>query len=137
VVVQEVAPAALQPTVEQQPTPEPKAAPVATPTYPKGCEHYAALVSKYDWDFRLMLAIAKAESGCNPAAKGDTTLTYWQKGRIYGYSLSLFQVRILPGREHCDTTDPQVNVACAYAIYKGQGLNAWTVYKTGAYRKYL
>lgn len=107
------------------------------PSHPNGCEHYVQLVSQYDWDVATMLAIAKAESGCRPAAKGDTTLTYEQNGRIYGYSVGLFQVRVLPGRESCDSFDPQVNVDCAYRIYKSQGYNAWTVYKKGTYKKFL
>ena len=84
-----------------------------------------------------MLAIAKAESGCRSNARGDGHLTYTQNSRTYGYSLGLFQVRILPGREHCDTNEVQVNVRCAYNIYKGQGLSAWSVYSNGAYKKHL
>ena len=84
-----------------------------------------------------MLAIAKAESSCNYNATGDTTLTYYQNGRQYGYSVGYFQIRILPGREHCDTHDIATNVACAYSIYRSQGLNAWSVYTNGKYKRYL
>ena len=84
-----------------------------------------------------MVAISKAESNCRPEAKGDTTLTYRKNGRIYGYSLSVLQVRILPGREHCDTHNVDINVRCAYAIYKSQGYKAWSVYSSNKYRRYL
>lgn len=94
-------------------------------------------VSKYDWDINTMMAIAHAESSCRPEAKGDTSITYVLNGRIYGYSLGAFQVRILPGREDCDTHDVATNVACAYKIYKGQGLKAWSVYSSGKYLGFL
>lgn len=84
-----------------------------------------------------MLAIMQAESSCNPNATGDRTLTFQQNGRTYGYSVSLLQVRILPGREHCDSHDPATNIACAYQIWRGQGYRAWSVYTNGKYRRYL
>lgn len=84
-----------------------------------------------------MTAIAKAESNCRIDAKGDTTLTYTQNDRVYGYSLGVFQVRILPGREKCDSYDVAKNIACAYKIYKSQGLKAWTCFTNKSYLKYL
>ena len=89
----------------------------------------------------LIVAIAKAESNCRAEAKGDTTLTFKAehngKLRTYGYSLSALQVRILPGREQCDTHDLATNVACAYKIYQGQGYKAWSVFTNGKYKKNL
>lgn len=84
-----------------------------------------------------MKAIMQAESSCNENATGDTSLTFIQNGRTYGYSVSLFQVRILPGREHCDSHDPATNIACAYHVWKSQGYKAWSVYTSGKYLKYL
>ena len=101
-----------------------------------GCERFRPLVQKYDWDVNTMLAIMQAESSCNPNETGDKSLTFQQNGRTYGYSVSLLQVRILPGREHCDSHDPATNIACAYRIWKGQGYEAWTVYTNGKYRRY-
>ena len=101
------------------------------------CEQLALELQKYDWDSRLMLAIATAESSCRSNAVGDGSLAYYQNGRKYGYSVGFFQIRILPGREHCDTFDIATNVACAYKIYQGQGLTAWSVYSNGMYAKYL
>lgn len=74
---------------------------------------------------------------CNPNATGDGHLTYQVNGRTYGYSVSALQVRILPGREHCDTEDLSVNVKCAYAIWQGQGYAAWTMFNNGEYKKWL
>ena len=85
----------------------------------------------------MMTAIAEAESHCRVTATGDTSLTYKQNGRVYGYSVSAFQVRILPGREHCDRHDLATNVACAHAIWRSQGYKAWSVYTNGKYKEYL
>lgn len=81
-----------------------------------------------------MVAISKAESHCRADAVGDKTLTYKKNGRTYGYSIGALQVRILPGREWCETGD---YYACAHSIWKGQGYKAWSVYSSGAYKKYL
>ena len=94
-------------------------------------------VQKYDWDVNTMLAIAKAESGYRKDAVGDQTLTYQNNGRTYGYSVGMFQIRILEGREDCDTFDIPTNVSCAYRIYKGQGLSAWSCFSNGSYRQFL
>lgn len=102
-----------------------------------GCERFRPLVAKYDWDVRVMLAIMKAESSCNPNATGDKSLTFQRNGRTYGYSVSLFQVRILPGREHCDSYNPVTNIACAYKVWRGQGYKAWSVYTNSKYKEYL
>jgi len=93
-------------------------------------------IKDYDWDVRLMTAIAMAESGC-VMQRGDGHLTSVVDGRTYGYSLGVLQVRILPGRERCDTEDPAVLMSCAYNIYKGQGLSAWTMYTNGRYLRFL
>lgn len=103
----------------------------------QGCEAFRGLVAKYDWDVRTMLAIMRAESGCDPNVTGDTSLTFTQNGRTYGYSVSLFQVRVLPGREACDSHDPATNIACAYRVWKSQGYKAWSVYTNGKYAKFL
>ena len=81
-----------------------------------------------------MVAIAQAESHCRADAVGDTSLTYQQNGRTYGYSVGALQVRILPGREWCENGD---YYECAHTIWKGQGYNAWSVYTSGKYRRYL
>ena len=102
-----------------------------------GCERFQPLLEKYDWDVRTMLAIMRAESGCDPNVTGDTSLTFTQNGRTYGYSVSLFQVRVLPGREACDSHDSATNISCAYMIWKSQGYKAWSVYTNGRYLRFL
>lgn len=80
-----------------------------------------------------MVAISQAESNCREDAVGDTTLTYEESGRTYGYSVGALQVRILPGREWCEGGD---YYACAHEIYLSQGYNAWSVYSSGRYLEY-
>jgi hypothetical protein len=102
------------------------------------CDAVKAEVSKYSgWNTQVMTAIAQAESHCRTEARGDTHLTYVKSGRVYGYSLSVLQVRILPGREHCDSNDLSTNVKCAYAIWQGQGYKAWSTYSDGKYKQYM
>ena len=120
--------------VEVSPTPQKPAVEAARVG---GCERFQPLLEKYDWDVRTMLAIMRAESGCDPNVTGDTSLTFIQNGRTYGYSVSLFQVRVLPGREACDSHDPATNISCAYRVWKSQGYKAWSVYTSGKYLKYL
>lgn len=121
--------------------PAPANLPPAIPVKP--CEALRAEVSKYpDWNPAIMVAIAHEEGfykgvRCNPKASGDGHLTYQQNGWTYGYSVSALQVRILPGREHCDSKDLSVNVKCAHAIWQGQGYEAWTMYNNGEYKKWL
>jgi hypothetical protein len=103
-----------------------------------GCDAVRAEIAKYrGWDTTIMTAVSKGESNCNTQAKGDTTLTYENNGRVYGYSVGVLQVRILEGREHCDSYDLSVNVKCAYEIWQRQGMKAWTVYNSGKYKKFL
>lgn len=121
---------------------EPVKAVVEAPVQPQpiltGCDAVRAEVSKYkDWDVNLMVAISQAESSCRVDALGDTSLKYEQFGRTYGYSVSVFQVRILPGREHCDRLDLEVNVKCAYGVWVNQGYRAWSVYGSGRYLDFL
>ena len=103
-----------------------------------GCDLVRSEVSKYSgWDVNVMVAISQAESGCNPNATGDTSLTYQENGRTYGYSVGVFQVRILLGRESCDTHDLKANVACAYKVWQGQGYRAWSVYSNNRYLSFM
>ena len=99
------------------------------------CEEVLNGVSRWtDWDINLMVAIAKAESNCHSDRVGDTNLTYTQNGRTYGYSVGALQVRILPGREWCETGDYYL---CAHNIWLSQGYRAWSVYSNGRYLKYM
>ena len=120
-------------TVAQQPPSVKPPAPALT-----GCDAVRQEVSKYSgWDVDIITAIARAESSCRVDATGDTSLVYTQNNRQYGYSVSVLQVRIMAGREHCDKHDLATNVRCAYAIWQGQGYAAWTMYNNNKYLAFL
>lgn len=115
-------------------------APVNPPETPvTKCEIVKQEIAKYSgWDASIIFAIAQAENrSCDPEATGDTTLTYQNNGRTYGYSVSALQVRILEGREHCDTSDIEVNVKCAYEIWQNESYQAWSVFNSGKYKAFL
>lgn len=103
------------------------------------CDKAVAEIEKYDWDAKLAAAIMKAESKCNVNAKGDTDVAYEENGRQYGYSVGIFQIRILPGREDCDSFDLETNVRCAYNIYveAEREFTDWTMYRNGKYTEFL
>ena len=82
-----------------------------------------------------MVAISQAESHCNMDAVGDKTLTYQQNGRTYGYSIGALQVRILPGREHCEKSENYWQ--CAHNIWKTQGYRAWSCFTNNRYKDFL
>jgi len=103
------------------------------------CDRIVAEIEKYDWDTKLAAAVMKAESKCDLNVKGDTEYVFEENGREYGYSVGAFQVRILPGREECDTYDLEMNVRCAYNIYiaADREFTDWTMFNNGTYSEYL
>jgi len=86
----------------------------------------------------LMAAIALAESGGRTNALNDAAPDY---------SVGLWQINyygsLLPGRTKAYGSpaalmaDPNLQAKAAIAIERGQGLSAWSVYTSGAYKKYL
>lgn len=89
-------------------------------------------------DSETAVAVAKAESGMNPNAKGDIALEYKYEGRVIGHSCGVFQVRVLPGRPDCETLkDPKTNIEYARKLYDRSGWMAWSAYLNGAYKKFL
>lgn len=77
-----------------------------------------------------MTAISLAESGGNPSSRLFTSRED---------SRGLWQINIKAHPEFAayDLTNPQANADAAYAVWKKQGLNAWTTYTTGAYKSFL
>ena len=89
-----------------------------------------------------MVAIALAESG------GDIGARYNPEGNTGEDSYGLWQINMDP--RYADERlklfgidnkkklfDPVTNAKAAYEIFKQQGFNAWTVYRTGKYRDFL
>lgn len=82
-------------------------------------------------DPNLMAAIALAESGGNPSNVNPSSQAtgLWQ---ILPSTWSDFG-----SGPFSNATDPNANAVAAHKILAGQGLGAWEVYSTGAYRNYL
>lgn len=89
----------------------------------------------------IMAAISLAESGGrtnahNPNREtGDNSYGLWQINMID--NLGSERRKIFGLKRDEDLWDPATNVRAAKQVHESQGLGAWTVYKTGAYRQYL
>jgi hypothetical protein len=79
---------------------------------------------------QVMVAIGAAESGCQRNAV--------QTGR-HERSLGPLQINVLAHTWVTDACarDYLCSAKAAKRIYQKQGLRAWTVYRTGAYQKYI
>jgi hypothetical protein len=81
---------------------------------------------------RLMAAIAMAESGGSPGVTGGGTGSDDGRG--------LWQIEWPVWRKKfagMNPLNPRQNAEMAKHILGAQGLGAWTVYRTGAYRRYM
>jgi hypothetical protein len=80
------------------------------------------------------LAIAKSESGL----KEDAYNTYNSNGTL---DIGIFQVNSVHfSKEGCslkELVDAKKNIDCAYKIYQASGWNAWSVWKSGAFKEKL
>lgn len=97
----------------------------------------------------VMVAIAGGESGWRNDARSDYGL--WDRPRCSGYtSFGLWQINTIHStwlRNATGSADPcawaqwlfnpENNARAARALYDGAGLKPWTVWNTGAYRKFL
>lgn len=89
----------------------------------------------------IATAIAKGESGWRTDAMGDVSL---QDGK-WGPSVGLWQIRSVKAengtggtRDASRLTDPASNARSMVAISSGgSSWTPWTIYKNGAYKKYL
>lgn len=88
-----------------------------------------------------MAAIAMAESGGNPrahnpnAATGDNSYGLWQVNMLGKMGADRRRQFGIGSNEAL--FDPATNAAAARQIYQQQGLGAWSVYRSGAFRQYL
>lgn len=89
----------------------------------------------------IMAAIAMKESAGRPTAyngqtrTGDNSYGLWQINMIG--AMGPARLRQFGITSNQQLFDPLTNARAAYAIFKQQGFNAWSVYKNGAYRQVL
>ena len=94
---------------------------------------------------KIMAAIALAESSGKVRALNDDTetgdLSYglWQINMIDypTYKLGEERRKQMKLKDNDELYDPAVNVRAAKMIFDQQGYDAWSVYKSGAYKKFL
>ena len=94
-------------------------------------------------DAKIMAAIAMAESSGNPnalndnARTGDESYGLWQMNLLYDENEVNRRLNSWGITDRQELFDPQKNANAAYALHKEQGFRAWSVYKSGAYLKYM
>ena len=94
---------------------------------------------------KIMAAIALAESSGKTRALNDNTetgdLSYglWQINMIDypTYKLGEERRKQMKLKDNDELYDPAINVRAAKMIFDQQGYDAWSVYKSGAYKKFL
>lgn len=95
------------------------------------CEEFREIVEKYPWNSKIMLAIARAESGCNPKSDNSGLNTDGT------YDYGLFQINSVHGHSRSILANPAKNTEIAFKIWQSQGYRAWSVYNNGSYLKFM
>ena len=95
------------------------------------CEEFREIVEKYPWNSKVMLAIARAESNCNP--RSDNTGLNTNGTYDYG----LFQINSVHGYSRNILANPAKNTEIAFKIWQLQGYQAWSAYNNGTYLKFI
>lgn len=89
---------------------------------------------------QTMAAIAMAESGGSYWAVGDNFAVQGAtRNPAARYDRGLFQINSIHSQYDAAklVSDPLYNAKAAYAIFKSQGLGAWSTYNNGAYKAFL
>jgi len=97
------------------------------------CAELAAALRASGWREVLvptMIAISRAEAGCNPLAR-HRTMTEDSVGQL---QINLRAHKFVT--QEC-ATDALCASWAALRVYHTQGLSAWTSYKTGQFRQFL
>ena len=115
-------------TVEVRVQPSPKN---ASSQVAGRCEEFREIVEKYPWNSKVMLAIARAESGCNPRSDNSGLNTDGT------YDYGLFQINSVHGHSRSVLENPAKNTDIAFKIWQSQGYRAWSAYNNGSYLKFI
>ena len=115
-------------TVEVRFQPSPK---FASSQIAGRCEEFREMVEKYPWNSKVMLAIARAESNCNPRSDNSGL------NRDGSNDKGLFQINSIHGFSDAERLDPIRNIEIAFRIWQSQGYKAWSAYNNGSYLKFI
>jgi soluble lytic murein transglycosylase-like protein len=118
----------------QQATPAVQPAPAGNGS----CEQYRSLFTKYsDWDVPTAMAIAHAESTCNPSAHNASDGHDSCTGSHGLMQVACFWAGFYKIPQD-SLYDPATNVEIAHRIYQRQGsFYPWTTWTGGKYKQYL
>lgn len=84
---------------------------------------------KFPENPKLMVAIARAESGLNPYATN--------KNKNGSVDTGIFQINSVHGHDQLELTKIEKNIEVARKVYEKQGLGAWVAYTNGSFKKFL
>lgn len=115
-------------TVEVSPRPRPI---IASSPVAGRCEEFREIVEKYPWNSKIMLAIARAESNCNPRSDNSGLNTDGS------YDYGLFQINSVHDHSRSILANPAKNTEIAFKIWQSQGYRAWSAYNNGSYLKFM
>ena len=86
------------------------------------------------YDCKTAIAVARAESGLK-----EDAVNVWNSNGTY--DVGIFQVNsIHQSKDGCslkELVDAKSNIDCAYKIYEASGWNAWSAFKSGAFKDKL
>lgn len=91
------------------------------------------IVNVFGDDCKMALAVSQAENGtrqCDRVSKPNSN-----GSRDYGV-FQINSVHMRKGYTEADLKDCLTNIKLAKEIYDNQNWGPWTVYKSGAYKKY-
>ncbi len=114
---------------QQAPKPQPRVVASAG-----GCEQYRSIISRYNWDARVAMAVMQAESGCRASADNTGLNRNGSNDKGLMQINSVHVPHLIGDNERFN---PEANIRAAYAIYSGGGWSAWSAYTNGSYAKYL
>lgn len=90
---------------------------------------YGDLFCAYDWDPKVMYAIATCESRLSPTA--------WNINYDGSVDVGLLQINSVHGHDPYALEDPRTNIERGYEVYQSQGLGAWYAYQNECYYREL
>jgi len=93
------------------------------------------LICSYDWDDRLMVAIAKAENGYGMYGSWGADRQYPESNGTV--STGIFMINSVHGIPLEELIDVEKNIAHAYKIWKSSGITAWGVWNNSSYLEFF
>lgn len=104
---------------KSEPVSEPKKTIKPPTSVPVPSSQIKSLIAQYDWNVASAIAISNCESGLDPTRHNYNPATRDDSWGLYQINLWGANARSRPPAS--ELVKPEVNIAFAYKIYKGQG----------------